>query len=207
VAAHIDVEEAGEGKMSQRESGYQRMPLDRYETPSWVTLGLVPHLPKINGGIWEPASGGGKMIAALRQAGFDVIGSDIADGVDFLHHPSPKTGICAIITNPPYALAREFIEHALDLDDVRVVAMLLRTDFDHAATRAHLFADCPMFAKKVVLTKRIRWFEDSNGSPSFNHCWMIWDRQHQGPPTLTYANGQSGHGCLRRPDQSQCRTT
>jgi hypothetical protein len=58
-----------------------------------------------------------------------------------------------------------------------------------AATRAHLFADCPMFAKKVVLTKRIQWFEDSNGSPSFNHCWMIWDRQHQGPPTLAYASG------------------
>jgi hypothetical protein len=39
---------------------------------------------------------------------------------------------------------------------------------------------------KVVLTKRIRWFQDSNGSPSFNHCWMIWDRQHRGPPTLSY---------------------
>jgi hypothetical protein len=37
-------------------------------------------------------------------------------------------------------------------------------------------------------TKRIRWFEDSNGSPSFNHCWMIWDRQHRGPPTLAYAS-------------------
>jgi hypothetical protein len=45
-----------------------------------------------------------------------------------------------------------------------------------------------MFAKKVVLTKRIRWFEDSVGSPSFNHCWMIWDRQHRGPPTLAYAS-------------------
>ena len=66
--------------------------------------------------------------------------------------------------------------------------MLLRTDFDHAASRAHLFADCAMFAKKVVLTKRIRWFENSNGSPSFNHCWMIWDRQHRGPPTLAYAS-------------------
>ena len=46
-----------------------------------------------------------------------------------------------------------------------------------------------MFAKKAVLTKRIRWFEDSNGSPSFNHCWMIWDRQHLGEPTLAYASG------------------
>ena len=152
-----------------------------------MTLALVPH-PEINGVIWEPACGGGKMVAALRHAGFDVIGSDIADGVDFLHHPAPKTGICAIISNPPYALAREFIERALRFDGVRLVAMLLRTDFDHAATRAHLFAGCPMFAKKVVLSKRIRWFEDSTGSPSFNHCWMIWDRQHRGPPTLAYAS-------------------
>jgi hypothetical protein len=89
---------------------------------------LVPHLPEINGSVWEPACGGGKMVAALRQAGFDVIGSDITDGVDFLHYAPPQTGISAIITNPPYLLAREFIEHALHLDGVRVVAMLLRTD-------------------------------------------------------------------------------
>jgi hypothetical protein len=136
--------------------------------------------------IWEPACGSGKMVAALRQAGFDVVGSDITQGVDFLGQ-APETGVSAIITNPPYALAQEFIERALHFDDLRTVAMLLRTDFDHAASRAHLFADCAMFAKKVVLTKRIRWFEDSKGSPSFNHCWMIWDRQHRGPPTLAYA--------------------
>ena len=106
--------------------------------------------------------------------------------MDFLGQ-APETGVSAIITNPPYALAREFIERALHFDDTRIVAMLLGTDFDHAARRAHLFADCVMFAKKVVLTERIRWFEDSNGSPSFNHCWMIWDRQHRGPPTLAYA--------------------
>jgi hypothetical protein len=76
------------------------------------------------------------------------------------------------------ALAPEFIERALRIGGNRIVAMLLRRDFDHASSRAHLFADCPMFAKKVVLTKRIRWFEDSNGAPSFNHCWMIWDQQH-----------------------------
>jgi hypothetical protein len=178
--------------MSQRESGYERKALDQYETPAWVTLALVPHLPEINDMIWEPACGSGKMVAALRQAGFDVTGSDIADGVDFLCHPA-KSGIGAIITNPPYALAREFIERAWHFNSVRVVAMLLRTDFDHAATRAHLFAGCPTSAKKVVLTKRIRWFEGSDGSPSFNHCWMIWDRQHRGPPTLAYASSIAHH--------------
>jgi hypothetical protein len=140
----------------------------------------------------------------------DVIGSDIADGADFLHHPPPTRDIGAIITNPPYALAREFIEHALHLDGVRVVAMLLRADFDHAATRAHLFADCAMFAKKVVLTKRIRWFQDSTGSPSFNHCWMIWDRQHRCFPTLAYAGGiaqyaRSGRAGNQPPDVREPR--
>jgi hypothetical protein len=33
-------------------------------------------------------------------------------------------------------------------------------------------ADCPI-CQESLLTKRIRWFEDSTGSPSFNHWWMI----------------------------------
>src|SRR5262249_49512709 len=142
---------------------------------------LIPHLPEFIGKIWEPAGGSGKMVAALMQAGFDVVASDITQGGDFLRQV-PETGVRAIITNPPNALPQQFIERALRFDNTRIVAMLLRTDFDHAARRVHLFADCAMFAKRVVLTKRIRWFEGSNGSPSFNHCWMIWDRQHGGQP-------------------------
>jgi hypothetical protein len=122
------------------------------------------------------------MVAALVSAGFKVTASDIASGCDFLKCSVATTD--AIVTNPPYALAQEFIEHSLKL--VGLTAILLRTDFDHAKSRKHLFVGCPHFAKKLVLTKRIRWFEDSNGSPSFNHCWMIWDRKHQGPPTLAY---------------------
>jgi hypothetical protein len=90
--------------MSQRESGYQRKLLDQYETPTWVTRALIPHLPQFTGKVWEPACGSGKMVAALQQAGFDVAGSDITRGVDFLGQ-APETGVSAIITNPPYALA------------------------------------------------------------------------------------------------------
>ena len=135
--------------MSQRESGYQRKLLDQYETPAWVTLALIRHLPKFIGKIWEPACGSGKMVAALRQAGFDVVGSDITQGLDF-NSQVPETGVSAIITNPPYTLAREFIERALHFNTTRIVAMLLRTDFDHAASRLHLFADCAMFVKAIA---------------------------------------------------------
>jgi hypothetical protein len=173
--------------MSQRDSGYERKERDCYETPEWVTRALLPHFPREPDRIWEPACASGKMVAVLSDIAF-TMGTDITDGVDFLTCDEPRLVYDAVITNPPYKLATEFIGHALALmqPSSGFVAMLLRTDFDHAKTRQHLFSCCPMFAKKLVLTKRIRWFEDSTGSPSFNHAWFVWDWKHEGPPTLAY---------------------
>lgn len=174
--------------MSQRDSGYERKERDLYETPEWVTKALVRHLPRPPKVVWEPAAGNGKMLNALGVLDAPVYGTDIAEGSDFLSHHAPYQRADAIITNPPYILATEFVQHAIRLmqGTEGVVAMLLRTDFDHAKTRENLFSLSPRFAKKVVLTKRIQWFEDSKGSPSFNHAWFIWDWKHQGAPTLAY---------------------
>lgn len=181
--------------MSQRDSGYARKERDLYETPEWVTLALLPHMPRKIVNIWEPAVGNGKMASAIVGANFaSVYGSDIAFGDDFflMETPNFDEGIDAIVTNPPYETATDFCMRALTLMEPvnGVVAMLLRTDFDHAKTRSHLFRDCPAFAKKVVLTKRIVWFEPEPGekgkSPSFNHAWFIWDWRHEGPPVIAY---------------------
>jgi len=173
--------------VSQRDSGYERRERDLYETPEWATEVLLPHLPNF-GAIWEPAAASGKMARVLAKRADTVISTDIDRGDDFLAATVGAKYVDAIITNPPYEFATEFIAHALCLMAPRgLVAMLLRTDFDHAKSRTNLFAGCPAFAKKIVLTKRIRWFEDSAGSPSFNHAWFIWDYQHLGAPTLAYA--------------------
>jgi hypothetical protein len=176
--------------MSQRDSGYERKEIDRYDTPAWVTAALSPHLHKLAHHLWEPACGSGAMADALRGAGYSVTATDITTGDDFLNtEVPPDPFIQAIVTNPPYALAREFVEHSLAL--VRpvggVVAMLLRTDYDHAKTRQHLFGQCPQFAKKLVLTKRIVWFEGPKAAPSFNHAWYVWNWTHGGRPTIGYA--------------------
>jgi hypothetical protein len=174
--------------VSQRDSGYERKERDLYETPEWVTLALVPHLPAPGVRFLEPAAGSGKMARALRGAGYLVDAFDIADGQDFLEMGGLTADTAGIITNPPYVQAQEFIEHAISLTCSKgLVAMLLRTDFDHAKTRAHLFSMSPRFAKKVVLRRRIKWFEDSTGSPSFNHAWFIWDWKHIGPPIIAWA--------------------
>lgn len=173
--------------MSQRESGYERKERDLYETPGWVTEALLPHIPSRFAEIWEPACASGKMVRVLERQ-FKVHATDIDQGRDFLLWGSIP--LCpAIVTNPPYAHAESFICAALNMVQSRdgFVAMLLRTDFDHAKSRQYLFTG-PDFslAKKLVLTKRIQWFEDSKGSPSFNHAWFIWDWTHEGPPTLAY---------------------
>lgn len=174
--------------MSQRDSGYKRHEGDLYETPSWVTAALLAEGFRQPNRIWEPAEGSGKMVRVFNiLLPCPVIGTDVRTGHDFLTIPLP-VGCDCIITNPPYDLATEFIHRALSLMrqvDGQVM-MLLRTDFDHAKSRRNLFMDCPAFAKKLVLTKRIRWFEDSDGSPSFNHAWFLWDWKHIGPPTLAY---------------------
>ena len=135
------------------------------------------------------------MIEPLKKVA-DVFASDIALGRNFLRSELPH-GVTAIITNPPYESATAFVEHGLRLLEAvcrfthsPTLAFLLRTDFDHAKSRAHLFRDCPAFAKKIVLMRRIVWFEPEDGakgkSPSFNHAWYIWDWSHEGPPTIGY---------------------
>lgn len=172
--------------MSQRDSGYQRKERDLYETPAWVTNALLENGIRPVEKIWEPACGSGKMVAALGVTDSEIIATDINQGQDFLQATEPLAQ--AIITNPPYALAQEFIEQALRLTEPHsgYVAMLLRTDYDHAKTRQHLFGGCLQFARKLVLTKRIQWFEDSTGQPSFNHAWYIWDWKNDREPRLVY---------------------
>lgn len=173
--------------MSQRASGWERKANDFYATPRWVTEALLPHLPPIEGKVWEPAFGGGAMSDVLREAGYDVVETDKQNGDDFLDFKCSGDAT-AIITNPPYNMAQEFIEQALKLTEPHrgCSAFLLRVDFDSAKTRQHLFARNPAWAKKIVLLKRIMWFEGEK-SPSFNHCWYLFNWAHQGPPALAYS--------------------
>lgn len=187
--------------MSQRESGYERKERDLYETPAWVTEALLPHLPKLNT-VWEPACGNGKMVRVLENLA-QVYACDIEPGegyitADFLG-PTPRVpvdSVEAIITNPPYEFAQEFIERALNRmkPNNGLVAMLLRTDFDHAKTRQHLFSGHKAFAKKLVLTKRIVWFDGPGAAPSFNHAWYIWDWKNTGLPVIVYGPTPSDGG-------------
>jgi hypothetical protein len=177
--------------MSQRVSGYARVPNERYETvEAWPVLALLSQLPYV-GWAWDPCDdGAGHLITTLHREGVKAIGS----GPDFLSIVAPPMiGVTDIITNPPLGPARRgelavaFIEHALRLP-VRRIAMLLPVDFDSAITRQHLFRLCPAFTGKIVLLNRIRWIPGSTGSPSTNHCWLLWDKANEDLPTIRYVS-------------------
>jgi hypothetical protein len=173
--------------MSQRHSGYLRRLAEDYPTPDWASLVVIPFLPPGVTLGWDPAQGEGAMVLALNRAGLPTVwAAGVGDFLEIAQLPSPD--INAIITSPPYGhggqLARQFIEHALEL--VPVVAMLLRVDFDSGRTRQHLFRNCPAFACKLTLLDRIEWFPGEYRS-STNHAWFVWNEQHRGPPTIAYA--------------------
>jgi hypothetical protein len=169
--------------MSQRASGYERLPDDAYQTPPPVVDALAPLIPKRVRTILEPAPGDGLMVAALRKRGFAVA----AGRGDFLQH-GVSDKFDAVVTNPPFETATEFIERALaDLKPRKgFCAFLTRVDFDSAQGRRHLFEQCPAFALRLVLLRRIRLFAGSKGGPSFNHVWLAWDWHHAGPLIVRY---------------------
>jgi hypothetical protein len=178
------VEVTGVGK---HETGYERMPRDFYPTPAWVTEVLAEHVELAGKRILEPACGDGRMAEALRSAGARVCATDIEDrGYSRLHRlldftaPMPM-GLPpdGIVTNPPGGernqLAVRFAELGLErIGPDGFLALLLPNDFDSAAGRRHLFADCVAFSIKIVLTKRIIWFPGPGASPKENHSWFIW---------------------------------
>ena len=183
----------------RRNSGYPRKPRDFYETPEWVTRELTKHVDlPLN--IWEPACGNGAMSRVLIQQGYDGTATDSEPGPasggsksDFLVDAWLGTiRTPAVVTNPPFQAAQAFVERAIEATRTvqGMVCMLLPSDWDHAAKRRHLFRDCPQFAGRVVLTKRIRWFEgsaeDKGKQPMGNHCWFIWDWSHAGRPWVAY---------------------
>jgi hypothetical protein len=163
------------------------MPRDFYPTPAWVTEALAEHVELAGKRILEPACGDGRIAEALRAAGARVCATDIEDRgysrlqrlLDFTTHEFPQFDGDGIVTNPPSGernqLAARFVELAIErIGDGGFVAMLLPNDFDCAAGRRHLFGDCRTFYAKLVLTRRIIWFEGPGASPKENHSWFIW---------------------------------
>lgn len=160
----------------------ERRAFDYYATPEDATLAFLvvegERLADFHE-VAEPACGDGAISRLLEGRGLKVISSDLVDrgfgvgGVDFL-----KTTTCpeAVVTNPPFCHAREFIRHGLGNLGVKYLALLLQQSFFSSSRGAALFAEYPP-AAIYPLTFRPK-FRDSGNFITF--AWHVWDEQRAG---------------------------
>lgn len=163
--------------------------LNYFPTPPWASRALLEHvIPDAGGTVWEPACGEGHMVAVLDECFGTVFASDVHDfgvgkvgsfvgaGPDVL--PPPGVLPDWVITNPPFALAAEFVERALDVA-AEGVAMLVRTTWLEGVDRyERLFRDSPptivaAFVERVPMTVG-RWDPDADTATAY--AWVVWRR-------------------------------
>lgn len=176
-------------------SKYARLRNDLYQTEPYATNALLRHFPVKGLRLWNPGAGNHLMSDVMREAGADIVASDIQTydrphdfEFDFLENrPEIVTPVLqrvgridGIFENPPYghcnATAVKFTERALERCD-GMVAMLLTMKFDSGKGRVHLFRDNPRYLGKIVLLDRLRWFpgqEDQKNDGTEDHAWQIW---------------------------------
>jgi hypothetical protein len=116
------------------------------------------------------------MAEVIKQHGHEVIATDIrhtgygTGGLDFFRCV-PR--VCdAIITNPPFTQSEDFIREALE--NATIVAMLLKSQYWHAAKRRALFE-----AKPPTWVLPLSWRPDfmngeRGGAPTMECLWTVW---------------------------------
>ena len=150
--------------------------------------------------IWEPAAGEGHLAEVLRKRGRTVCATDIIergykldDVVDFFSINSRM--YCDIVTNPPYSIAKEFVEHALDIvDEGRKVLMFLRLLFLESKKRKELFEKYPpraiyVSSSRLQCAKGGNFDKYANGTGTeIAYAWFLWEKGYSGDTVVRWFN-------------------
>jgi hypothetical protein len=157
--------------------------LDIYETNPIYIDDILKIENYINDGLYyEPCVGINRYIENhLKSKGFDISGSDILYGDDFLKW----NGNCDyIITNPPFNLSLEFVETMFKCVNKKF-SLLVPLNYLDTMKRWHIFHDEVWGVKNIsVYSKRIS-FKKGGGLPDkcitgMSFCWITWEKGYTG---------------------------
>ena len=164
--------------------------LNLYETPEQVTRALM-RAEQLPYSIWEASCGRGAIARVLRLAGHDVLATDLQDyrsadqdyaNFDFMQqHQMPYADLDAIVQNPPYNRATEFVRRSLEL--TRFSYFLLRLQFLEGQRRQDILdrlARVHVFIDRIPLMHRDGW-EGPKATNTQAFAWFVFDREHTGP--------------------------
>ena len=169
--------------MSSTNRGAERRTDDAYMTPAWCVRRLLDvWQPRGKSGILvEPAVGTGNIVRAIGTEPFAWLTYDIREVQpvgemhvtgDFLLAPAPSgTDAEAVVTNPPYCLAEEFVRHSRACFPNAELVFLLRIAFLASASRLPLWRDVGT-PDIFVLPNRPSF--TGGGTDSADYAWFIW---------------------------------
>lgn len=180
-----------------------RIENDYYATPFEATEAILKRVP-LSGSFLEPSCGEGHISKVLREfypnseitstdlvERTDKFGCGIQGGIDFLTYDFGRK-FDNIITNPPFQIAQEFIERALELSTGKVL-MFLKIQFLEGVKRRKLFETTPpknvyVFSKRVAPLTNGSPFDES-GKPwksTFCFAWFEWEKGCSQNPTIKW---------------------
>ena len=143
---------------------------DDFQTPEWPIKTLLEHIKlPLDKVILEPACGKGLMVATLNVCGYDVIGSDLKEGVNFITDDI-IVPYDVVITNPPYSVKDAFIERCYELG--KPFALLLPLTALEGIKRQALYREHGM--QLICLPRRVNYHTPSGtGSGAwFPSAWF-----------------------------------
>lgn len=167
---------------------------DFYATPPEAVEQLL-ELETFDKHIMEPSCGMGHISKVLEAHGHIVDSRDIEHrdfgrgGMDFLKCEE-KDLDTDLITNPPYSMAQEFVEKAMEVvGEGHKVAMFLKLTFLEGKNRRKMFERYP---PKVVYVSTSRLSCGKNGVEWMPSCicyaWFVWQKGFHGEPRLKWFN-------------------
>lgn len=165
--------------MSGASAAIERPEHDFYPTPPWPVRLILGELPCARV-VLDPCAGDGAILRVARDAwGCEAIGYDVDPERLWGNPPIDALALDRwheadlILTNPPFRLAREFVDRALAEAAPRraTVAMLLRLAFLASKGRAALHQDRP--SDVYVLGERPSFTKDG-ATDRYDYAWFVW---------------------------------
>ena len=153
--------------MSRQVKGIRLNTTDFYPTPPWCYENLDIDWKQFSSA-HEPCRGDGRIQKFLEAQGVFTTYSEIREDRDFFDWDEK---VDLIVTNPPFSLAQEFIDHSILR--ANTVFMLLRINFLGSIKRHDWWIkNSPnslyVFSKRPSFT--------GSGTDATDYAWFVWDK-------------------------------
>ena len=177
---------------------FERVENDFYATNPKSVLSLLEVEDFNNGTILEPCCGQGHISKVLTEntnssvRSFDLVDRGYGIG-DYNFLTESYSYYDYVVTNPPYKLAKEFIDKSLQIANKKV-AMFLKIQFLEGQSRKDWFKSTPLKTVYVFSKRQNPWRNGESINPNTGKewsntmcfAWFVWEKGYTGKPTIEW---------------------